>query len=471
MKQPPFRNFILRLLLVWSCFLGCLPARASTSSRMDSYWSGALGQANVTGPTAYKGQSQGYYTMGNLSWRTPQQNLQLAGVQLPSISAGCGGIDIFTGGFSFINSDQLVAEMKAVASNAVGYGFNFALKHLCPLCSDIMTQLQDFAQKINSTNIGSCQASSALLDSVFNRTEASNHQLCQELGTGHGYFSDMVQGWAKCQSATTSTLASMPASDQQFIPSQKNIAWEAIRHVPYLYNDNDFAALVMTLTGTVIENCTGDTAGSCQFSVIQPAADEPHTIAALLDGGTVNGIACDNDQCLNPNPTGRTFNIATSSAFKARVTAMLDDIVLKILARQTLSTDEQSFLQSTPLPIYKMARVYTTSQGALAQTTMDNYADVIATMAALYFIEDAIHQIDAGARNLAGVDKEQLKDWSDHVAQLQATLHAREQIAAQQETAYETIIDRTQRVEAVLAGSVGSRFAQSYAFTSGFASR
>ena len=130
--KKALHKLVVRLTLLGAILFGVTPTSfANTSSRMDSYWSGALGQANVTGPTAYKGQSQGYYTMGNLSWRTPQQNLQLAGVQLPSISAGCGGIDIFTGGFSFINSDALVAEMKAVASNAVGYGFNFALKHLC----------------------------------------------------------------------------------------------------------------------------------------------------------------------------------------------------------------------------------------------------------------------------------------------------------------------------------------------------
>src|SRR5579864_1733488 len=90
---------LVRAVLTFALVATTPNAFANTSGRMDTYFSNALGSASVTGPTAYKGQSMGYYTMGNLSMRAPQANLQLAGVQLPSIKAGCGGIDIFTGGF------------------------------------------------------------------------------------------------------------------------------------------------------------------------------------------------------------------------------------------------------------------------------------------------------------------------------------------------------------------------------------
>ncbi|QIF82683.1 recombinase family protein [Brevundimonas sp. 'scallop'] len=46
---------------------------SDVNSSMDTYWSSSLGSANVTGPTAFQGQSAGYYTLGNMAVRTPQE--------------------------------------------------------------------------------------------------------------------------------------------------------------------------------------------------------------------------------------------------------------------------------------------------------------------------------------------------------------------------------------------------------------
>ena len=62
---------------------------------------GALG--NVTTPGAFRGQAMNLYTGGSLMMRAPGRNYPLATVQLPSLRAGCGGIDIYGGAFSFIN--------------------------------------------------------------------------------------------------------------------------------------------------------------------------------------------------------------------------------------------------------------------------------------------------------------------------------------------------------------------------------
>src|ERR1700738_1868491 len=84
-------------------------AASGVSGAMDAYWSNGLSAATVTGPSAYTGQAGGYYTGGNLSLRTPQDNYHLASVALPSTKGGCGGIDLFTGAFSFVGAEHLVA--------------------------------------------------------------------------------------------------------------------------------------------------------------------------------------------------------------------------------------------------------------------------------------------------------------------------------------------------------------------------
>ena len=80
------------------------PVSANVGDSMDRFMGDMGGAANVTGPTAFEGQSAGYYSLGNVWTRFPQKTTNIANLQLPSAKAGCGGIDIFAGSFSFINA-------------------------------------------------------------------------------------------------------------------------------------------------------------------------------------------------------------------------------------------------------------------------------------------------------------------------------------------------------------------------------
>ena len=63
-------------------------ARADVASEMNGFFNDAGGAANVTGPTAFQGQSAGYYSLGNVWTRFPQKTTNLANLQLPSARAG-----------------------------------------------------------------------------------------------------------------------------------------------------------------------------------------------------------------------------------------------------------------------------------------------------------------------------------------------------------------------------------------------
>ena len=78
---------------------------------------GALG--NVTSPGAFRGQAMNLYTGGSLMIRAPGRNYPLINAQLPSLRAGCGGIDLFGGAFSFINKQQFVALLQNIDRKSV----------------------------------------------------------------------------------------------------------------------------------------------------------------------------------------------------------------------------------------------------------------------------------------------------------------------------------------------------------------
>ncbi|MES8077640.1 conjugal transfer protein TraH, partial [Cutibacterium acnes] len=118
-------------------------AFTSTTSAMSmqELFDSVNAQGNVSNPAVLQGQTMNLYTGGSLFMRMPKRTYQLATVTPPSWNAGCGGIDLFMGGFSFINKEQFEAILRNIGSNALGYGFKIAINNLCPTCDYVMQAL------------------------------------------------------------------------------------------------------------------------------------------------------------------------------------------------------------------------------------------------------------------------------------------------------------------------------------------
>ena len=166
-------------------------ATADVSSAMNDYFNDAGGAANVTGPTAFNGQSAGYYSMGNVWTRFPQRSIQPFNLQLPNARAGCGGIDLFAGSFSFINAAELVAMFKATANNALGFAFKLAIDSISPQISKVMEDLSQKVQQLNQMNINSCETAQALVGGLWPQQEATRNTICTSIGNSQGIFSEI----------------------------------------------------------------------------------------------------------------------------------------------------------------------------------------------------------------------------------------------------------------------------------------
>ena len=71
-------------------------APADVAGDLEDFWARTGGGVNLSKPTAFEGQRAGHATMGSLYLRTQNRSSGVASVQLPSVRAGCGGIDIFS---------------------------------------------------------------------------------------------------------------------------------------------------------------------------------------------------------------------------------------------------------------------------------------------------------------------------------------------------------------------------------------
>src|SRR3546814_17576680 len=98
---------------------------------MDRFMNDMGGAANVTGPSAFQGQSAGYYSLGNVWTSFPQKPTNIANLQLPRARAGCGGIAIFACTYSFINASENFALLKEVAHKTVTFSLIMEMEKAC----------------------------------------------------------------------------------------------------------------------------------------------------------------------------------------------------------------------------------------------------------------------------------------------------------------------------------------------------
>src|SRR3546814_10637619 len=67
---------------------------------------------SYTSPGSFEDQTRGYLTAVGMSGRVDVHNDYLMSLSLPKVKAGCGGIDMFLGGMSFLDPDYLVQKLE-----------------------------------------------------------------------------------------------------------------------------------------------------------------------------------------------------------------------------------------------------------------------------------------------------------------------------------------------------------------------
>jgi conjugative transfer pilus assembly protein TraH len=341
------RNISMVILFIINVFSFSVPALADLGDEMNKFWNSLGGSSNSN--SAYMGQSTGYYTGGSIHVRAPVMQQNLMNIQPPRITAGCGGIDMFTGSFSHINMDQLIAQLKAIGANSLGYAFSLALQTTCPVCNSIMTKLQETADMINGLNINSCEAAKVLVDSIADKNTTLQESKCAMSALIHGSASDADAAKSKCKSESAKATENNRLDDEKKV-TDINFVWQAMKTAGYVSSlGTEVAEAFMSTVGTVILK-QGDNP-----KLIQPMAIDIEYTKALIDGGTIKIKKCtDTSKCLDVTDRNVTFN--SSNAYKPKVKALLDSMQNKIRSGEGALTDsELALMGQTSIPILRIS--------------------------------------------------------------------------------------------------------------------
>lgn len=191
------------------------PAFADVQGDLNGYF-GSLGfDGNVSKARAWQGQAAGYFTGGSVYLRNPVKQVQLISMQVPSLNAGCGGIDAYLGAFSMISGEEIQRFAKQIMSNAAGYAFDLALQTMVPELKQAKDFLQKLASDINSMNMSSCQAAQGIIGGLWPVSQVSNQKICRDIAGESNMFADWAASRQGCTVGGQGDNVTSKASDAQ----------------------------------------------------------------------------------------------------------------------------------------------------------------------------------------------------------------------------------------------------------------
>jgi len=307
-------SFLIAALCVQS-----VPVRASS---LDD----ALGWmylSTTTEARAYESQRRMGFVGGSVMARTPIKNVNIISFAPPRLDAGCGGIDLFMGSFSFINMDQFVQLLRAIAANAVGLAFKAALHAISPTLEAIISKLETLVNNMNRTFRNSCSIAQSIpslmsgVGSLFDSIKQASTEVADRLRTSSNIVDDFFSALKSNFSDPNAPYKSESKPDLN--PSVGNLVWKALMLNntaaavgpanatwvdPFSSNSKLMAMYVMSITGTVINmqdedydpnQCEGGSSGD-RCGVVARSYGRIVHFRDLLDGNS-NGNKPQYYQC------------------------------------------------------------------------------------------------------------------------------------------------------------------------------
>ena len=451
-------------------------ADANVASEMNNFFSEAGGAANVTGPSAFQGQSAGYYSLGNVWTRFPQKSVSPFNLQLPSARAGCGGIDLFAGSFSFINASEIVAMLKATANNALGFAFKLAIDSVSPEIGKVMDEFSQKAQLLNQMNISSCETAQALVGGIWPTMDTTRATICEAVGNSQGIFSDWAASRQGCNNGGSrdSTIAgnSDAAMKDQLVGENHNYTWEALKKsAKFGAFDQDFSEYIMTLVGTIVTRPSDDPGVGGKVIMFGPA--EEAVVTALLDGTAnapaVKVLKCNDSNCYDVGEA--TLTVPASSALRPRIRQMISDMSLKARTNGTLTAAEKQLLNMATIPLFKILTVQAFAHNALTDGEIEALSEIIAVDILNAMLDNMLDRVEQSKVHYQTADQATAEQWKAQIAATRQKFGQRElKLNNKLQLTYQ-VINRSMFLESTLQNSMSPGMAAALNFSRGLSAQ
>ena len=384
----------------------CAVARADIQSGLDRMFM-------VTGqePAVYESQRRGGVTMGTFRVRAPITSINVVNLTAPEIRAGCGGIDVYGGSFTFINTDQFRQILRQIGANALGYAFKLALATMCQECDKILTGLQDMMNAFTRMNVDSCRWAQGLVNDTLKATglsaEVKGMSDASAVGDAEGWMDGVIAAFGEPGKWLKN---GDPEGADPTKPEFGNITWNTLRIADvqglfgYEAGTLKHHEVLLNIAGSVIIRAPTDAelAGGDRGDVSAPL--EPKLtfnelkrgkMPSLVVGQDANAMwQCDTEErCLNPTVLDEWDFEGTDAWVRERLTTIAEHMRSPSTAGSPHDPADIQFLGSVP---FDVTRHLVELQGSPG---LDKYVEVaseaIGAMYAVAFAETLSASIEA----------------------------------------------------------------------------
>ncbi|AIJ10625.1 conjugal transfer protein TraH [Escherichia coli] len=343
---------------IWMSSSSVAFASNGLQSEMDKLFNE---MSNATPPGVYESQRRGVIAGGRFTTKTRIFDENLVSFAPPSWKAGCGGVDLFGGSLSFINADQIVQLLRAVAANAKGYAFQLALDNVFPDGAKWIENFQKKVQALNQHLGNTCQLSQGIVNDLVSGMDIKHKTDASIKATTTGLFEDFFG--SKQETSGKSPLEELKENKpDEYNKMIGNIVWKQLKsnntNTWFQYGDNTLLEAIMSLTGTVIiGDLVNDPNSSGKGAKTTPMTTLPGnkiSLSDLISGASVEVYSCggDTENCLSAGTNNKTVaikGIKNQIADMLLGTATRPGIIYKYATNSgTLSDPEKAFVSNLP---------------------------------------------------------------------------------------------------------------------------
>lgn len=373
---------------------------ATASSELSHFFDNLGFANNVTGSHSYESQAAGFASLGSVYARSQVRNIQIAHVDVPGFRSGCGGIDVFAGGASFIKADQIVNFMQSILTSGAGYALNLALETELPEIAHSLQYMQKLANDINNTNFNSCEMGENLAAAAWPKSRAEHQQLCEDIGMHSGGFADWAKARQECSTggnidAQLDRAKNDPAYKERVL-LDTNVVWDALQRNAFIASDSSLAEVYMSISGTLVF----DEKGAIQ--TYPSLASNQDFVKALLYGGKLPSYQCKDSgaksKCVDINAQGSQM-ISQKDALVFQVQGLLDGIYIHIKEGTELTPSQKGLIELTQSSVFNL--ISASAQQNIGIQSSYELAQSVATDLLAQYLANSLQVIRA---SLSGKD-------------------------------------------------------------------
>ena len=222
---------------------------------------------------------------GSMSLRPVGRGINIVQFAPPRIDAGCGGIDVFFGSFSFINGAQFEQLVRSIAANAVGFAIKSAINGMCSPCGAILQELEAAIRELNAMAKNTCAIAHAMFDSgAADKLMERATKIGEHLKSATNRVSDALAATNQSQTEKPSKTAQGGSeTTKNNNPMYGNLVYRAAKEtlnsgsntLRSFLSETEALEIIIGLFGTVVVTPTPTAGGTCEAGASAERCDQP----------------------------------------------------------------------------------------------------------------------------------------------------------------------------------------------------